>query len=112
MVRSTHRTIDEVLAEARSRLVRLSPQQAWRAQQAGALLVDIRPEASRDSEGYLPGAAAIDRTVLEWRLDPACDARLPVASYDLHIVVVCNEGYSRPASPLQRCKTSACRQPI
>ena len=64
------------------------------AQQAGAVLVDIRPQASREAEGELPDAVVIERTVLEWRLDPASDARLPLASYDLHIVVVCNEGYS------------------
>jgi len=28
------------------------------------------------------------------RLDPACEARLPEASYDRRVVVVCNEGYS------------------
>ena len=32
--------------------------------------------------------------MLEWRLDPASAARLPFASYDLHVVIVCNEGYS------------------
>jgi rhodanese-related sulfurtransferase len=32
--------------------------------------------------------------VLEWRLDPANDACLPIASYDLRVIVVCNEGYS------------------
>lgn len=88
------RTIDELLAEARAGLERLTPEQAHRAQRQGAVLVDIRPQASREAEGTLPGAHVIDRTVLEWRLDPASDARLPWASYDLHVVVVCNEGYS------------------
>ena len=32
--------------------------------------------------------------MLEWRFDPASPARLPVASYDLHVVVVCSEGYT------------------
>lgn len=27
-------------------------------------------------------------------LDPSCDARLAVASYDLHVVVFCNEGFT------------------
>ncbi len=36
----------------------------------------------------------IERTVLEWRLDPASLARIPIASYDLQVVIVCNEGYS------------------
>lgn len=88
------RTIDDLLAHARSGLVRLSPAEALRAQAAGAALIDIRPEADRVAEGTLPGALVVERTVLEWRLDPACDARLPLASYDLHVVVVCNEGYS------------------
>ena len=87
-------TIDELLEEARAGLVRLTPTEAHRAQAAGAMLVDIRPAANRLTEGELPGALVLERTVLEWRLDPACDARLPLASYDLHVVVVCNEGYS------------------
>ena len=32
--------------------------------------------------------------MLEWRFDPASDARLPQASYDLRVVVVCSEGYT------------------
>jgi rhodanese-related sulfurtransferase len=88
------RTIDELLADARQGLVRLSPRQAFAAQQAGAVLVDIRPQANREAEGELPGAVVVERTVLEWRLDPACEARLSFASPDLHVVVVCNEGYS------------------
>jgi rhodanese-related sulfurtransferase len=36
----------------------------------------------------------IERTVLEWRLDPASDSRLPFAAHNLHVVIVCNEGYS------------------
>ena len=86
--------IDALLAEARAGLVRLTPEEALRAQSDGAVLVDVRPAADRRAEGAIPGAVVIERTVLEWRLDPACEARLPMASYDLHVVVVCNEGYS------------------
>ncbi len=100
---SKRRSVDELLSEARSGLARLTPLEAYEAQQAGAVLIDIRPHASRAAEGSLPGAVVIERTVLEWRLDPASDARLPVASYDLQLVVVCNEGYSSSlaASTLQ-----------
>ncbi|MGZ4613276.1 MAG: rhodanese-like domain-containing protein [Kineosporiaceae bacterium] len=94
MVTAPPRTIDEVLAEARARLVRLTPQQARDAVLRGALLVDIRPERQRATEGELPGALPVERNVLEWRFDPASPARLPVASYDLHVVVVCSEGYT------------------
>ena len=88
------RSIDQVLAEARTRLDRLAPQQALRAVSAGAVLVDIRPAAQRAAEGQIPGALIVERNVLEWRFDPASPARLPQASYDLHVVVFCSEGYT------------------
>jgi rhodanese-related sulfurtransferase len=89
------RPISEVLEQARSRLDRMAPAQAWAAMQKGALLVDIRPEAQRGAEGQVPGALVIERNVLEWRLDPASDARRPEAgSYDLRVIVMCSAGYT------------------
>jgi rhodanese-related sulfurtransferase len=87
-------TIDEVLAAARARLTRLSPAQAAHARQAGAVLVDIRPQAQRAAEGEIPGATIVERNVLEWRFDPACAACLPIADYDLQVIVFCSEGYT------------------
>jgi rhodanese-related sulfurtransferase len=58
------------------------------------VLVDIRPAAQRAAEGEIPGALIVERNVLEWRFDPASDARLPQASYDLRVIVVCSEGYT------------------
>lgn len=41
------------------------------------------------------GALVVERNVLEWRSDPRCDARLPVADrYDLRVIVFCSEGYT------------------
>jgi rhodanese-related sulfurtransferase len=91
---SQRRTIDDVLADARAQLKRVDPAQAQEAAERGAVLVDIRPAANRAAEGEIPGAVIIERNVLEWRLDPASDARLPIASYDLEVIVVCNEGYT------------------
>jgi rhodanese-related sulfurtransferase len=88
------KTIDAVLAAARSRLTRLSPEQAQRAVQSGALLVDIRPQAQRAEEGQIPDATIIERNVLEWRFDPSSAACLPIASYDLQVIVFCSEGYT------------------
>jgi len=88
------RTIDQVLAEARFRLERVTPARAHAEQAAGALVVDIRPAAQRAVEGEVPGAVVIERNVLEWRLDPASDARLPVADYGLRVLVLCSEGYT------------------
>ncbi len=88
------RTIDELLAAARSRLDRVSPQQAMAASRAGALIVDIRPAAQRAAEGEVPGTLVIERNVLEWRFDPASAARLPQAGYDLRVIIMCSEGYT------------------
>ncbi len=89
------RTIDEILAAARQRLVRVTPQQAFREMAAGAVLIDIRPAAQRGREGEIPGSAVVERNHLEWRLDPCSEARLPwVTGYDHRIIVFCQDGYT------------------
>ncbi len=87
--------IDEILAAARRRLHRAGPHEAHRAQLRGAVLVDIRPAGQRAEHGEIPGAIAVERNVLEWRLDPRSDARLSFAGrYDLPVIVLCQEGYT------------------
>ncbi|MEV4617574.1 rhodanese-like domain-containing protein [Asanoa sp. NPDC049573] len=90
------RSIDEILEAARERLVRLDPEPAHlAAREGGAVLIDTRPVGQRDATGTIPGAVIIDRNVLEWRLDPRSDARLPFAdSYDTHYILFCQQGYS------------------
>ena len=88
------RSIDEILAAARARLDRVEPEELETERKAGAVIVDIRPIEQRSRDGELPGAIIIDRNVLEWRLDPACEHHIAdVAGYDTRIVIVCNEGY-------------------
>jgi rhodanese-related sulfurtransferase len=89
------RSVDEILSEARGRLSRVTPEEAYARQRAGALLVDIRYEALRRQDGTIPGALIIERNELEWRLDPLCDYSLPQAEHhDLDVLVLCNEGYA------------------
>jgi rhodanese-related sulfurtransferase len=88
-------SIDELLAEARSRIDRVTPHEAATRIARGAVLVDIRPAAQRAREGEVPGALVVERNVLEWRFDPASDARLPEATgYDVEVIVLCSEGYT------------------
>jgi rhodanese-related sulfurtransferase len=94
MTVAARRSIDNVLAAARARLDRLTAAEAYESVRHGAVLVDIRPESNRRTEGEIFGALVIERNVLEWRLDPTSDTRLPIAAYDLPVVVVCNEGYT------------------
>jgi rhodanese-related sulfurtransferase len=100
-----HLTVDQLLAEARSGLDRLSPADAQAAVESGALLIDIRSELQRDREGFLPGARCISRNVLEWRLDPSSPHRDPEAARrDRPVIVICDEGYqsSLAAATLRR----------
>jgi len=87
--------IDEVLERARGRLVRVEPGQAAQEHSRGAMLVDTRTETQRARDGVIPGALIIDRTVLEWRLDPTSPWRINEASStDVRVILICNEGYS------------------
>ena len=98
-------TVEELLAEARARLRRLSPEEAQAATSAGAVLIDIRSESQRDHDGVIPGAKFIPRNVLEWRLDPTSGHSHPSApKLDDQVIVICNEGYqsSLAAATLQR----------
>jgi rhodanese-related sulfurtransferase len=86
--------IDEVLAQARARLARLSAEQAHRALDDGAVLVDIRSDGQRARDGLIPGARVVNRNEFEWRVDPTSDWKDPeLARPDARLVIVCNEGY-------------------
>jgi rhodanese-related sulfurtransferase len=66
--------------------------------------VDIRSDHQRERDGVVPGAIHHPRNVLEWRADPASDARDPrIADYDAHVIVMCDAGYqsSLAAATLQ-----------
>ncbi|MET9202736.1 rhodanese-like domain-containing protein [Gordonia sp. NPDC003585] len=87
--------MDEILAAARARLERLDAREVAAELADGAILVDIRPAAQRAAEGEAPGAIVIERNVLEWRCDPASDARIHAAvDHDVRWIVICSEGYT------------------
>jgi rhodanese-related sulfurtransferase len=88
-------TIDEKLAQARDGLDRLAAADVPEALKRGGLLVDIRPAAQRAEEGEVGDALIIERNVLEWRLDPTSDARIPQAvDHDVPWIVLCSQGYT------------------
>jgi rhodanese-related sulfurtransferase len=91
---TTLTTVEELLAEAQAEIDRLSPAEAHAAAREGDLLIDIRPLEQRRRDGLVPGAAIVDRNVLEWRLDPEGEHRNPaLARTDRRIILICNEGY-------------------
>ena len=109
--RSTAKTVDELLAQARATLPhRPSPAEALHAQASGALLVDIRGDDQR-RDGLIPGAIVVPRNSLEWRCAPASQWRHPAITHrDLHIILVCNEDTNR-AWPQRPCSNSASSTP-
>ncbi|SNY23472.1 rhodanese-like domain-containing protein [Paractinoplanes atraurantiacus] len=87
--------IETLLEKAREGLLRLDPHETQAAVLNGALLIDTRTDPQRAEQGDLPGAIVIDRTVMEWRLDPTSPHRIPEATdHDVQIIVVCRQGYS------------------
>ena len=89
------RTLDELLAEARAKIGRLTPAEALAAVDGGGLIVDIRSTGARERDGIVPGSIHVPRTVLEWRLEPGGPWRNPhVGGLDRRLIVLCNHGYS------------------
>ena len=87
--------VDDLVIRARRRIHRVQPAQLSSVLSTGGLVVDIRTEAQRQAEGNLDAAVVIDRNVLEWRLDPLGEHRLPqVRDHGQWIVIVCSEGYA------------------
>lgn len=87
-------SVDALLADARSRLVRVSPHQAAHRTRRGARLVDIRPQWQREADGVVPGALHVERNHLEWRLHPESGAALPEATWEAEWIVLCTEGFT------------------
>lgn len=95
------RIIDDLLAEARRNLERLTALEARAAVDAGAVLVDTRSEDQRRAQGYVPGAVHHPLSVLHWRLDPdfpTRNAKLPLGA---QIVLICRDGYSSSIAAAQ-----------
>jgi rhodanese-related sulfurtransferase/SAM-dependent methyltransferase len=87
-------SIEELLAQARTHLDRVSPDEAMSAIRRGATLVDIRSESQRTSDGVIPGSYFVPRNVLEWRLDPSSPYASPELSVrGLAVILICDEGY-------------------
>ena len=80
-----------MLAEARSRIVRYTPEEA--AASGDLLLVDVRSEDERARTGAIPGSKHVPRSVLEWRADPTSEWRDPEL-VGRRLVLICQEGCS------------------
>jgi rhodanese-related sulfurtransferase len=97
-------SIAELLAEARSGLERVTPEQASAEQEAGVPLVDIRNKEQIDADGRIPGAHEIRRNVLEWRLEPRGADSIPeLATPGNRVIVLCDAGYASSFAAASLC---------
>ncbi len=88
----SHRTLDELVADARAKIDRLEPAEAWSAAQDGALIIDTR---SHRSSGVVPGSLHVPLSVLPWRLAPDSGWRNPHAgSLKTRLILICEHGES------------------
>jgi rhodanese-related sulfurtransferase len=79
-----------VLADARSQIVRYTPEEALA--DPGLLLVDTRSVDERERDGVIPGARHIPLSVLPWRTDDLAGRR---------VCLVCAHGYSSSLAAAQ-----------
>jgi rhodanese-related sulfurtransferase len=88
-------TIHDRLAHTRSRYRRIRAAEAYWAMRLGSLLIDTRDGEQLRRDGLIPGALDINRTVLEWRIDPESGATHPaITSLHMPLILLCHEGYS------------------
>jgi rhodanese-related sulfurtransferase len=87
-------TVDDLLADARSRLNRVDVAGMRAIVAAGGGVVDIRPAWVRAVDGELEGSVIVERNHLEWRLHPSSGVHLRGAESIARWVVVCSEGYT------------------
>lgn len=93
MVTASTMGIQDVLETSRLGIRRVDPVDLQRLRAAGAFLVDIRPERVRRGEGHIPGAAVLERNLLEWRLDPTSGVAMARGPRrDQLVVIVSSEG--------------------
>jgi rhodanese-related sulfurtransferase len=85
-------TLDELLQEARAKIERFEPADAWAATQAGALIVDTRVDRAA---GIVPGSLHVPLSVLQWRVAPESAWRNPhVDGLDTRLILICDHGES------------------
>jgi rhodanese-related sulfurtransferase len=88
----SHRTLHELLVEARAKIDRLEPAEAWSAAHDGALIVDTRSDRS---SGVVPRSLHLPLSVLLWRVDLDSGWRNPhVGGLDTRLILMCEHGES------------------
>jgi len=85
-------TVATLVAEAKSRVENLGPDEVASELAAGAALVDLREEDERRRLGVISGAIEAPRGMLEFWADPASPYHRPEFDPNARIILVCASG--------------------
>ena len=92
---AARKSVNDLLAEARAGLVRVTALEAYAAVKTGqAVLIDTRSEDQRAAQGYVREARHHALSVLEWRLCPESGHADDDLDHGTWIILLCREGYS------------------
>ena len=86
------RTAAQMVAEARSRVENLTPEQVSDELARGALLVDLREPNERSENGTIPGAIHAPRGMLEFWADPSSPYHRAEFDPSRRVVLHCASG--------------------
>ena len=86
------KTVAELVADARTRITSLTPEEIAAEMERGALLIDIRESEERAEHGFIPEAVHAPRGMLEFWADPK--SKLHRAEFDPNrqILIHCAAG--------------------
>ena len=87
-----------MLAEARSRIVRYTPEEV--RGDPDLLVVDIRSVDERERAGVIPGSKHVPYSVLPWRADQTSEWR-DAELADRRLCLVCTHGHSSSLAAAQ-----------
>ncbi len=83
----------QLVADAESRVKRISAEEAVEELSPDVLFVDLRDIRELKREGKIPGAFHCPRGLLEFWIDPECQYHKPVFAEDKRFVFYCNLGW-------------------
>ena len=87
------KTAKDMVAEAKTRIQNLSPQDIAAEREGGdVLLVDLRDGEERRQQGVIPGAVHVPRGMLEFRADPTSPYHNPAFAPDKRVILHCASG--------------------
>ena len=90
----TIRPVTEMVEAAKAEIDNISPTEAKRrADEEGALIVDIRDVRELQREGAMPGSDRAPRGMLEFWVDPASPYAKEIFQQDREYILCCKSGW-------------------